>query len=97
MIELLQKPCSQAAPIRHLLFPPLSCNNPLFTIADVDGTLIHSVGQRANFLHKQAFTAAFAKVFDIDTNIDVVKHHGRCTFGLDEMHNGCTLAGRPRD
>ncbi|PSC72331.1 haloacid dehalogenase [Micractinium conductrix] len=43
---------------------------------DVDGTLTHSVGQRANFLHKQAFTAAFKKVFDLDTHIDVVKHHG---------------------
>ncbi|KAL4452286.1 hypothetical protein ABPG75_007948 [Micractinium tetrahymenae] len=43
---------------------------------DVDGTLVHSVGQRANFLHKQAFTAAFKQVFDLDTNIDVIKHHG---------------------
>lgn len=32
------------------------------TLADVDGTLIHSVGQRANFLHKQAFSAAFKQV-----------------------------------
>ncbi|EFN54995.1 hypothetical protein CHLNCDRAFT_134806 [Chlorella variabilis] len=43
---------------------------------DVDGTLIHSVGQRANFLHKQAFSAAFKQVFELDTHIDVVKHHG---------------------
>jgi hypothetical protein len=44
--------------------------------ADVDGTLIHSAGPRANRLHKEAFSAAFAEVFEIDTNIDVVPHHG---------------------
>lgn len=37
---------------------------------------MHSVGQRANFLHKQSFIAAFKQVFNLDTNIDVVKHHG---------------------
>jgi hypothetical protein len=36
-----------------------------------------AVGQRANFLHKQSFIAAFKQVFDLDTDIDVVKHHGR--------------------
>lgn len=30
--------------------------------ADVDGTLIHSVGPRSNYLHKAAFTAAFKEV-----------------------------------
>lgn len=30
--------------------------------ADVDGTLIHSVGSRSNYLHKAAFTAAFKEV-----------------------------------
>jgi phosphoglycolate phosphatase len=43
---------------------------------DVDGTLIHSVGTTANKLHKEAFAAAFRQVFDIDTTIDVVPHHG---------------------
>ncbi|KAL4538574.1 hypothetical protein Ndes2526B_g03129 [Nannochloris sp. 'desiccata'] len=43
---------------------------------DVDGTLIHSVGPTANKLHKEAFAAAFRQVFDIDTTIDVVPHHG---------------------
>lgn len=43
---------------------------------DVDGTLIHSVGEHANKLHKDAFAAAFKAVFDLDTNVDVIKHHG---------------------
>ncbi|PRW57041.1 haloacid dehalogenase [Chlorella sorokiniana] len=43
---------------------------------DVDGTLIHSVGPKSNYLHKAAFTAAFKEVFGLDTHIDVVKHHG---------------------
>lgn len=43
---------------------------------DVDGTLIHSVGPTANKLHKEAFAAAFRQLFDIDTTIDVVPHHG---------------------
>lgn len=43
---------------------------------DVDGTLIRSVGHDANKLHKEAFSAAFKEVFDIDTTIDVVPHHG---------------------
>lgn len=42
----------------------------------MDGTLIESVGQDSNRLHKDAFTAAFRKVFNIDTHIDVIKHHG---------------------
>lgn len=44
--------------------------------ADVDGTLIHSVGQESNVLHKEAFAVAMRQVFDVDTHIDVVKHHG---------------------
>lgn len=44
--------------------------------ADVDGTLCHSVGENANRLHKEAFAAAFREVFDLDTTIDVVPHHG---------------------
>jgi len=43
---------------------------------DVDGTLIHSVGPTANKLHKEAFAAAFRQVFDIETTIDVIPHHG---------------------
>ncbi|GAB4819077.1 hypothetical protein N2152v2_006123 [Parachlorella kessleri] len=43
---------------------------------DVDGTLIHSVGEHANRLHKEAFTAAFKQVFNFNTSIDVIQHHG---------------------
>lgn len=43
---------------------------------DVDGTLIHSIGQDANKLHKEAFSAAFRNVYGLETNIDVVPHHG---------------------
>ena len=43
---------------------------------DVDGTLIRAVGVRANKLHKDAFAHAMRVVFDLDTNIDVIKHHG---------------------
>ena len=39
--------------------------------ADVDGTLIQSIGDNANFLHKQAFAHGFKEVFGIDTTIDV--------------------------
>ena len=43
---------------------------------DVDGTLIKSVGDDANKFHKDAFAWGFKKVFDLDTHIDVIKHHG---------------------
>jgi len=43
---------------------------------DVDGTLIKSVGEKANQLHKQAFSHCFRAVFGVDTDIDVVQHHG---------------------
>lgn len=42
----------------------------------MDGTLIHSVGQHANKLHKDAFAHGFKSVFGLDTHIDVVHHHG---------------------
>jgi hypothetical protein len=42
-------------------------------LADVDGTLIHSVGTNANKLHKDAFAHAIKTVFGVDTNIDVIK------------------------
>lgn len=45
-------------------------------LADVDGTLIESVGEDSNKLHKEAFTEAFKQVFEIDTHIDVIQHHG---------------------
>jgi FMN phosphatase YigB (HAD superfamily) len=32
---------------------------------DVDGTLIHSVGNNANKFHKDAFAFAFKKVFNL--------------------------------
>lgn len=43
---------------------------------DVDGTLIGSVGDAANKLHRRAFAFCFKEIFGIDTTIDVVKHHG---------------------
>eukprot|EP00798_Chlamydomonas_sp_ICE-L_P001639 gene1639-33030_t len=43
---------------------------------DVDGTLIESVGEQANKFHKRSFSHGFKTVFDIDTTIDVVQHHG---------------------
>jgi phosphoglycolate phosphatase-like HAD superfamily hydrolase len=43
---------------------------------DVDGTLIRTVGSDANKLHKQAFSAAWREVFGIETNVDVIQHHG---------------------
>ena len=42
----------------------------------LSGSLCIAVGARANYLHKQSFIAAFKNVFGIDTDIDVVKHHG---------------------
>lgn len=45
-------------------------------LADVDGTLIRSVGDKANSLHKESFSVAFREVFGIDTHIDVLQHHG---------------------
>lgn len=49
---------------------------PRLVSFDVDGTLIKSIGARANQLHREAFTAAFKQVFGIDTTIDVIPHHG---------------------
>eukprot|EP00192_Tetraselmis_astigmatica_P019213 CAMPEP_0117651544 /NCGR_PEP_ID=MMETSP0804-20121206/2151_1 /TAXON_ID=1074897 /ORGANISM="Tetraselmis astigmatica, Strain CCMP880" /LENGTH=253 /DNA_ID=CAMNT_0005457533 /DNA_START=58 /DNA_END=819 /DNA_ORIENTATION=+ len=43
---------------------------------DVDGTLIRSVGEKANHLHKEAFSYCFKAVFGIDTHIDTIQHHG---------------------
>ena len=43
---------------------------------DVDGTLVRSVGEDANKLHKEAFAKAFSQVFSLDTTIDVIPHHG---------------------
>jgi hypothetical protein len=41
-----------------------------------DGTINEAVGKDANRLHKDAFTAAFKVVFSIDTDIDILDHHG---------------------
>lgn len=43
---------------------------------DVDGTLIISRGKDSNKLHKLAFAAAMKQVFGVETDIDVIKHHG---------------------
>ena len=53
-----------------------TCARPVLITFDVDGTLVRSVGQNANKLHKEAFQHAFKSVFGIDTTIDVIKHHG---------------------
>lgn len=42
----------------------------------MDGTLIESIGEEANYLHKAAFAHGFKSVFGIDTTIEVIKHHG---------------------
>ncbi|PNW83221.1 hypothetical protein CHLRE_06g311850v5 [Chlamydomonas reinhardtii] len=43
---------------------------------DVDGTLIHSVGDKSNKLHKDAFTHGLKVGLGLDTHIDVIAHHG---------------------
>lgn len=43
---------------------------------DVDGTLVKSVGEAANRLHKRAFSHAFKEVFGIDGHIDVIQAGG---------------------
>ena len=56
---------------------PASGDGPFTLLTfDVDGTLIRAVGDSANKLHKDAFAHAMRVVFDLDTNIDVIKHHG---------------------
>ena len=49
---------------------------PILITFDVDGTLIRAVGSNANKWHKDAFAFAMHEAFSIDTNIDVIKHHG---------------------
>ncbi|KAG0571833.1 hypothetical protein KC19_VG046800 [Ceratodon purpureus] len=44
---------------------------------DVDGTLIRSIGDKANHLHKRAFAHAFLEVFGISGNCDVLPCHGK--------------------
>lgn len=39
---------------------------------DVDGTLIRSVGDRANHLHKRAFAHSFLEVFGVNGHCDVL-------------------------
>lgn len=51
-------------------------NDVVLISFDVDGTLIHSVGDRSNQLHKRAFSHALREVFDVETTIDVVQHQG---------------------
>ena len=45
-------------------------------LADVDGTLIRTVGDNANKLHKLAFINAWKEVYGLDTHLDVIQHHG---------------------
>jgi hypothetical protein len=39
---------------------------------DVDGTLIRSLGDRANHLHKRAFAHAFLEIFGVNGHCDVL-------------------------
>ena len=64
---------SNSVHIRHIV--AMAQQKTLISF-DVDGTLIHSVGQDSNKLHKEAFSAGFRDVFGLETNIDVVPHHG---------------------
>ncbi|KAL3152056.1 hypothetical protein ABBQ32_001167 [Trebouxia sp. C0010 RCD-2024] len=43
---------------------------------DVDGTLIRTVGDNANKLHKLAFINAWKEVYGLETHLDVIQHHG---------------------
>ncbi|KAL3142771.1 hypothetical protein ABBQ38_003071 [Trebouxia sp. C0009 RCD-2024] len=43
---------------------------------DVDGTLIRTVGDNANKLHKLAFMNAWKEVYGLETHLDVIQHHG---------------------
>ena len=61
---LVKTPCQNP---RNLRIPQ---RNDAYA-ADVDGTLIESVGSRSNGLHKAAFSAAMKEVFGLDTDIDV--------------------------
>lgn len=68
-------------PLDLLLNQPMSHNANQyvpcrFASVDVDGTLIRSVGDDANKLHKEAFKRAYLQVFELDSHIDKVKHHG---------------------
>lgn len=51
-------------------------DKPVIISFDVDGTLVRSLGDDANKLHKEAFAEAFKQVFDLNTTIDVIEHHG---------------------
>lgn len=42
----------------------------------MDGTLIRTVGDNANKLHKLAFINAWKEVYGLDTHLDVIQHHG---------------------
>ena len=74
--EMLGSARSTAALGRWLALPPPPFSRRCHASGPVCSPL-PAVGQRANFLHKQSFIAAFKQVFDLDTDIDVVKHHGR--------------------
>ena len=52
---------------------------------DVDGTLITSTSKKSNFLHKMAFAHGLRVCFDLDTNVDVIKHHGMTGKSLLEI------------
>lgn len=53
-----------------------SNKKPIIVSFDVDGTLVRSLGDDANKLHKEAFAEAFKQVFGLETTIDVIDHHG---------------------
>ena len=49
--------------------PPSVCG-------DVDGTLVESIASTASELHRNAFAHCFRMHYDLDTDIDVIKHQG---------------------
>eukprot|EP00210_Caulerpa_lentillifera_P009707 g9259.t3 len=43
---------------------------------DVDGTLVESIGDSASKLHRASFAHCFKTAFNLETDIDAVKHQG---------------------
>lgn len=49
----------------------------LLALFDVDRTLL-----KGNAVHERAFTHAFKEVFDVDTSINIINHHGMTDLAL---------------
>eukprot|EP00884_Botryococcus_braunii_P007905 jgi/Botrbrau1/17115/Bobra.0157s0017.1 len=80
----------QAKPVTHAPFtacrrqrawlgkarPVVAASMATLVTFDVDGTLITNDGLHSNRLHKQCFNYAWKKVFDIDLDIEKIRHTG---------------------